>query len=207
MLSKKILTTIVAVVFAGGVGTAGAIQLANTPKTAATVNSEVSSTISAVSSDISSQIVSSKEANSVDDSVSKIQKATDDGVSKIKSVTSQAVEQVQQATSSSESKPIAKAATNTIKIDSNEFKTEIHLGSCYVSTTSKTLYIGYGYNSGDYSPTVLKSKGLEIKSANGNMNYLTDDKAGIKVPYTNLSDISELYFCLAGQQIKITVTQ
>jgi gas vesicle protein len=115
MISKKILSTILAVAVAGGLGTVGAITLANTPKTAAVITSSDVSSIAESSSSavnsVASQIVSSKEANTVSDSLSAIQKATDEGVNRINSATSQAVSQVQQAVSGSSSQTGLKKQT------------------------------------------------------------------------------------------------
>lgn len=227
MISKKILSAILSVCVVGGVGTVGAATLANTPHHLAVspmVNSEITSSIasssasSIVSSSTSSATssrVSSKEVKNVDDGVSAIQKATDDGISEINNATSSAISAVKDATNGS-----SKGSTSQVKNvksdgtiikfqETKGYPSDISVSTCYVDEKNKYMLCTYGGHFwNDYNGSTIKSKGLVIKDKNGNdMNFTDGGDTSIKIPYTNLSDISTLYFCLAGQQIQITVTQ
>lgn len=78
-----------------------------------------------------------------------------------------------------------------------------------VDETNNLVIINYGGNfEGNWQDAEnLKSFGFLIKDKNGKeINYGSFDFCRLKIPYSNLTDVSEMYFCYEDQKIKITVS-
>lgn len=225
-LSDKIISSIVGVVIAAGTITVAATS--TQPKAvsaeASSVASEaVSSTVPSSSIASSSPVVSSKtEVSNVADGVDAIQKATDEGVEKIHSEADKAVKQVQDNAPKASTHKLT--ATGKIAISStgstDESKSsapeeawiKVIQSSFQENETEKFVVIGYAGYLGEISDLKtaegLKKMGFEILDANGKSLDFTDyrNSMRIKVPYTNLSDISTLYLSYQGQKITITIS-
>lgn len=191
------------------------------PSTSASEISSVASSEDPVSSLIesSSEPSSTPEPSSkteieaqTESAVSKIQKTTDDGVSKIEEATSKAVQEVKQAVSEASSAPVHKITSDKSKListDDTVWNVRCNTSMSFVDETNKIIVIGYfGHFAGDWEDAAqLKSKGFTIKNSSGSeINYEPYDSCRMKVPYENLSDVSELYFTYQDQSIKITVS-
>jgi len=235
MIKNKIIPIITTVLVAGGVVGFSVSAVSNlhptskSPETSSTIDSSSvpTSSIALVSSSISSQIPS-KEETAVSAGIDEIQKATDDGVSKIEDATSSAVAIVKQAASSA---PVSSKSVPTVRLpksllgfnvnekgqaehvvvgESRDHGPFLKLYSDGIDTTNKVISIRYveGFLKGYETVDKLKSLGVSIKDASGkNVDFLQNGDENFKITYTDIANVSTLYFCLADQQIKITVTQ
>jgi hypothetical protein len=230
-LSSKIVSSIVGVVAAAGLITATAAT--SQPKEAVSVaaSSAVSSTASSAVSEAAGSIVASSaptvssktEVSSVEDGIDAIKKATDEGIEKIHNEADKAVKQVQ----GNAPKTVTHKLTATGKItissagessanDSAASKPQagwIKVLQSFFPEDESEKFVAFGYggclggNSDLKTVDGLKKMGFKLLDANGKSVDFTDYRGWmwIKVPYTNLSDISTLYLTYQDQKITITI--
>lgn len=148
-----------------------------------------------------------------DSGVSRIQKATDSGVSKIQEATSKAVQEVQKAVSETSSAPAHKITGDKSRLTGETSVTpwnvRLNDSMSFVDETNKIVVLGYfGHFGGDWEDAAqLKEYGFSVKNASGSeLDYEPYDSCRLKVPYADLSGVSELYLCYNDQSIKITVS-
>jgi hypothetical protein len=202
-----------------------------TSSVTSSVASEVTSSAVSSTAEVSSAqatapsnpTVSSKEVSSVEDGIDAIKKATDEGIEKIHNEADKAVKQVQ----GNAPKTVTHKLTATGKItissagessadDSAVSKPQagwIKVLQSFFSEDESEKFVAFGYggclggNSDLKTVDGLKKMGFKLLDANGKSVDFTDYRGWmwIKVPYTNLSDISTLYLTYQDQKITITI--
>lgn len=88
---------------------------------------------------------------------------------------------------------------------------KIALESClsFVDESGKFAVINYGGNFGGEweKAEKLKEFGFYMQDANGNnLNFETYDYCRMKIPFSNISDITEMHFHYKDQEIKTTIS-
>jgi hypothetical protein len=233
--SRIVSTLIGVAVGVSAVSVAAAVHPASTSNAVSSETSSVASevTSSAVSSTAevssaqatapSNSTVSSKEVSSVEDGIDAIKKATDEGIEKIHNEADKAVKQVQ----GNAPKTVTHKLTATGKItissagessanDSAVSKPQagwIKVLQSFFPENESEKFVAFGYggylggNSDLKTVDGLKKMGFKLLDANGKSVDFTDYRGWmwIKVPYTNLSDISTLYLTYQDQKITITI--
>jgi hypothetical protein len=227
-LSNKAISAIVGVaVVAGTIGAAAAVSngivaqkaASSTAMSSTTVSSTMPSSAPAISSSAavsSTASVSSKgTVSTVADGIDAIQKATDEGVNKIHEETSKAVSQIKEKvpvkhkfSASGKIKwpvevPYLKGENNFLSLSPE---------SCSVKNNSKIVMLEYwgsfpGYEEKLDTADGLKHIGFKLLDAKRNeIPFCGDSFLKIKVPYTNLSDVSTMYLVYKDQKITITIS-
>lgn len=195
------------------------------------LSSVVESSSSAVRS--SSSVAPSSKAESksnldseTESAVSKIHTETKKSVSTIKKATSEAVKEVKKAVSEASSAPVSSEPAHKVSFDdtnkmygNTDYKKrdgtystwdiECESSLSLVDEANKTVIINYcGHFDGNWEDvSELKSYGFTLKNASGqDVDFEQEDFCRMKIPYTNLSDVSTLYFTYKDQAIKISVS-
>lgn len=181
-------------------------------------NSEESSAENS-SSQVSSKATSSKTIEQrTNEGVSKIKKATDDGVSTIQKAKNEAVAEVKKATKENTSSSVLSNPAHEVECGENRI-TGTNKGGKWslecqgylskVDEDNKSVIISYGgsFSGHLWDAQTLIDGGFKLTNAAGKeIEYLPYKFCQFKVPYTTLSDVSEMYFCYENQKIKITVS-
>jgi hypothetical protein len=79
----------------------------------------------------------------------------------------------------------------------------------HIDEESKCVIISFGghFPTKYFDASALKEDGFKLTNSSGTeILYEPYKKFEFKIPYTNLSDVSEMYFCYQDQKIKITVS-
>ena len=77
-----------------------------------------------------------------------------------------------------------------------------------IDEKNKFLIIGYGgyFPQRYFTAEALKEDGFKIVNTDGKeIKYMPSKKFEIIIPYKDISEVMELYFCYGEQKIKITV--
>lgn len=195
-------------------------EISSEPESSSALESIVDSSAPETSSEPVSSEPTAIESET-QSAVSTIHEATDSGVSQIQEAASQAVQEVKQAMSeptSSETRPTIHFENNKMTGNTSYKKhdgtyatwdIECETSLSLVDDANKTLIINYcGRFDGKWEDVAeLKAYGFKLKNASGeDVDFEQEDFCRLKVPYTDLSDVSELYLTYGDQSIKITVS-